>query len=72
MSKPKIYIDANAMTCLIMSKVKSKGFESEYADDVWFVDQILEVARAKEKEVGVFTSSISIAECTHVNDPAKE
>lgn len=72
MSKPKIYVDANAMTCLIKSKVKSNGFESEYADDVWYVDQILEAARAKEKEVEIFTSSISIAECTHVNDPAKE
>src|SRR5213593_3953082 len=66
--KPKVYVESDPLIDLVKIKVgvppKSGGEK-----DVWFVERILEAARAGELEV--FTSTLSIAECTHVSDPAK-
>ncbi|MEI6149140.1 MAG: PIN domain-containing protein [bacterium] len=66
--KPRIYIESAPFIDLVKSKV-GVGTEANRARAVFFVEQALEAARAGDVEV--FTSTLTIAECTHVNDPLK-
>ena len=73
-TRTRIYVEAN---CLIdAAKVEIKGAESirDLSDirhrDVWMIQQILRAARAKDLEV--FTSTISIAECSHIGEKPPE
>ena len=66
--KPRIYIESAPFIDLVKSKVGVSG-KNDRTRDVFFVEQALEAARAGDIEV--FTSALTIAECTHVSDPAK-
>jgi predicted nucleic acid-binding protein len=61
---PRIYADANM---IIELGKKGRGWHTPHrADDIWFFEQIL---RASDDEVlEVYTSSISLSECTHIKD----
>ncbi len=66
--KPRIYIESAPLIDLVKSRVGVSGQEDR-ARVVFFVEQALEAAKAGDVEV--FSSALTIAECTHVNDPAK-
>lgn len=65
---PRIYIDS----CLFIDLVKVKvgtDLDSQAGREVFYVQQAIEAAIAKDLEI--YTSVLTIAECTHVGDPAK-
>lgn len=65
---PKLYVESDPLIDLVKVKVgltPKTGAER----DVWYLERVLDAARAGEVEL--FTSTITIAECTHVSDPAK-
>ena len=66
--KPRVYIESAPLIDLVKMKVGA-GVRDDQAGDVFYVEQALEAARAGDLEI--FTSTITIAECTHVNDAAK-
>jgi predicted nucleic acid-binding protein len=66
--KPKIYLDAAPIIDLIKFKV-GVGIEPERERDAWHLQQLLKASRADE--VDIFTSTLTVAECTHVADPRK-
>lgn len=66
--KPRIYIESAPFIDLVKSKVGVDTAEDR-ARDVFFVEQALAAARAGDVEI--FTSALTIAECTHVQDPQK-
>ncbi len=66
--KSRVYVEAGPLIDLVKVRVgvpPQTGAEK----GVWYLERILEAARADELEL--FTSTLSIAECTHVSDPAK-
>lgn len=69
MSKPKVYVDS----CPVIDLVKFR-LEMSASDDrqreAWFMDRMIQAAQRKMVEL--FTSTLTIAECTHVNDPKKD
>lgn len=66
--KPKIYLDAAPIIDLVKFKV-GVGINPERERDAWHLQQLLKAARADEIEI--YTSTLTVAECTHVEDPAK-
>lgn len=66
--KPKIYLDAAPIIDLVKFKV-GVGISPEREHDAWHLQQLLKAARADE--IDIFTSTLSVAECTHVEDRAK-
>ena len=73
-TRPRIYVDAN---CLIdAAKVEIKGVNSIQGSSdsihqgIWVIQQILRAAFSGDIEV--FTSTISIAECSHVGERPPE
>jgi len=66
--KPRIYIESAPLIDLVKSKVGVTA-QDDRARDVFIVEQALDAARAGDIEI--FTSALTIAECTHVNDPAR-
>lgn len=61
----KIYIDACCFIDMVKTKVgKTLGQDRE--NDVWHLKRLLEANR--DKEVEIYTSTLSIAECSHVGD----
>jgi predicted nucleic acid-binding protein len=65
---PRIYVDAAPFIDLVKVKV-GVGIPDDQQKDVWVLDRVLQAARDGLLEV--FTSTLSIAECTHVDDPAR-
>lgn len=60
--KPAIYLD----TCCFIDMVKGaigQVLPTDRSDDVWFLKQLTQACR--DGEIDVYTSVISIAECTH-------
>ena len=73
-TRSRIYVDAN---CLIdAAKVEIKGVKSiqglpdSMQQGVWVTQQFLRAALARDLEV--FTSTISIAECSHIGEKPPE
>lgn len=66
--KPKVYVDSAVITDLVKAKVGA-GIPTEREQDAWHLQKMLDAAR--EGKVSVFTSAISVAECTHVEDQNK-
>jgi predicted nucleic acid-binding protein len=66
--KPRVYIESAPLIDLVKYKVGVRG-ENDRAHDVFIVEQALEAARAGD--IDAFTSTLTIAECTHVSDPTK-
>jgi len=61
----KVYIDA----CCFIDMVKvgvGQTLTQDRERDVWFLKRLLEANR--DSEVSIFTSTLSIAECTHVGE----
>jgi predicted nucleic acid-binding protein len=69
-SKRKVYLDSGVIIELVKHKVDSAKLQADRADHVWYVDALLEAAR--NNEVDVLTSSLSIVECVSVGDQQKE
>ena len=73
-TRPRIYVEANGL--IDAAKVEIKGVESIQSlpdirhQDAWMIQQILRAAFAKDLEV--FTSTISIAECYHIGEKPPE
>ena len=73
-TRSKIYIEACPLIDVVKVKFRgTKAFNNLQEEeqkirenDVWFIQQILRAGL--EKDVEIFTSAISIAECTHVGD----
>jgi predicted nucleic acid-binding protein len=61
--KPRIYLDSCCFIDLVKQTL-SLPLDSDRQKDVWHVKQLLQAHR--DGEVQVFTSALSIAECTHV------
>jgi hypothetical protein len=60
---PKIYVDS---TCFIDAAKQQIGIlPTDRVQDMWFFWKFLEARR--ESEVVLFTSILSIAECTHAS-----
>ena len=68
-SRPKIYLDAAPLIDLAKEKVGVPIKGAQSASDVWHVCQFLKAAL--DGNVDLFTSVLSIAECTHVEDERK-
>ncbi|MBK8122739.1 MAG: PIN domain-containing protein [Dokdonella sp.] len=66
--KPKIYVESNAIIDLVKHKVGA-GIDKERESDAWHLQGMIEAAKAGK--VQLLTSSLSIAECTHVRDKDK-
>ncbi|MEQ1513242.1 MAG: PIN domain-containing protein [Lysobacteraceae bacterium] len=66
--KPKIYLDAAPIIDLVKFKV-GVGIDPERERDAWYLQQLLKAARAEA--IDIFTSTLTLAECTHVEDRAK-
>jgi hypothetical protein len=66
--KPRIYLDAAPIIDLVKFKV-GVGIDPERERDAWYLQQLLKAARADK--VDIFTSTLTVAECTHVEDRAK-
>ncbi|MFZ2656072.1 MAG: PIN domain-containing protein [Victivallales bacterium] len=64
----KIYLDAAPIIDLVKIKV-GIDLDEEEGKNVWYTDRILEAAR--KGDVELYTSILTIAECTHVKDKAK-
>lgn len=61
----KIYMDACCFIDMVKVKV-GKSATQERELDVWHLKRLLEANR--DKEVEIYTSTLSIAECTHAGD----
>jgi hypothetical protein len=62
--KPSVYLDA----CCFIDMVKeliAKPLDTDRRTDVWYLKQITQACR--DGELDVFTSVLSIAECTHAD-----
>lgn len=68
--KPKLYIDACPLIDLVKVQVGAAGQSTARQNEVLFTQQLIEAAKAGKVEL--YTSTLTIAECTHVKDPAKE
>lgn len=65
----RIYLDAAPLIDLAKERVGVKLPDNECQNDVWHLSQFLKAAM--DGRVELFTSVLSIAECTHVEDPKK-
>ena len=68
--RKKVYLDSGVLIELVKQKVGSTSKQADRADHVWYIDTLLESAR--NGEIDVLTSSLSIVECVSVKDPTKE
>lgn len=68
--KPKLYIDTCPLIDLVKVQVGAAGQLTERQNEVLFTQQLIEAAKAGKVEL--YTSTLTIAECTHVKDPRKE
>lgn len=69
MSKPRIYMDACPVIDLVKHRV-SLPLTDERKKDAWFTDRLIQAAKAQKIEL--FTSTLTIAECTHVSNAEKD
>lgn len=63
--RPRAYIDSCCFIDMVKTEV-GKSLETEREKDVWFLKQLFQAGR--DGEVELFTSSLTIAECTHAGD----
>jgi predicted nucleic acid-binding protein len=62
---PRIYVDACCFIDMVKTDVGAT-IESDREHDVWHLKRLLEANR--DKEIEVYTSTLSIAECQHVGE----
>ncbi len=68
-SRPRIYLDAAPIIDLVKYEVRL-GMADELASHAWHTQQLARTSQ--DGVVDLYTSSLSIAECTHVKDREKE
>lgn len=68
-NRPKIYLDAAPLIDLAKERVNVRLSDNQRQNDVWHLNQFLKAA--VDGRVELFTSIISVAECTHVEDQKK-
>ncbi len=61
----KVYLDACCFIDMVKTHIK-KTLENDRELDVWHLKRLLEAHR--DKEIEIFTSTLSIAECSHGGD----
>jgi predicted nucleic acid-binding protein len=61
----KVYVDACSFIDMVKIKV-GKSVTEEREQDVWHLKRLLEANR--DKEVEIYSSTVSIAECTHAGE----
>ena len=66
---PRIYVDACPIIDLVKHRLKMESAEDRQKD-AWFMDRLIHAARMRKVEL--FTSTLTIAECTHVKDQKKD
>ena len=69
MSKPRIYIDACPIIDLVKYRLQMQSTDDRQKD-AWFTDRLIQAAKLQKVEL--FTSTLTIAECTHVQDQKKD
>ena len=65
---PRVYIDACPIIDLVKYRLQMPSTDDR-KKDAWFMDRLIQAA--KQEKVSLFTSTLTIAECTHVQDPKK-
>ena len=65
---PRVYVDANII--IELAKQHFDTHDTSRENDLWFFEKMLQAS--ENKEIRLLTSSISIAECTHVDGIADE
>jgi len=68
-SKPRIYIDACPIIDLVKHRLQMQSADDRQRD-AWFTDRLIQAAKLQKIEL--FTSTLTIAECTHVQDQKKD
>jgi hypothetical protein len=68
-SKPRIYIDACPIIDLVRHRLQMHSTDDRQKD-AWFMDRLIQAA--KQGKIELFTSTLTIAECTHVHDQKKD
>ncbi len=68
MAKPRIYIEACPLIDLVKHRLHMEAADDRQ-QDAWFTDRLIQAG--KMGKVELFTSTLTIAECTHVRDEAK-
>jgi predicted nucleic acid-binding protein len=68
-SKPKVYIDACPLIDLVKHRLQMHSTDDRQMD-AWFTDRLIQAA--KLRKIDLFTSTLTIAECTHVQDEKKD
>lgn len=63
--RPRVYVESQPIIDLVKVAVGTKVLPDR-EDDAWHLQRMLDAAR--DGKVQVFTSALSIAECTHVED----
>jgi predicted nucleic acid-binding protein len=66
---PRIYIDACPVIDLVKFRLQMHSADDRQKDS-WFMDRIIKAA--KQDKIKLFTSTLTIAECTHVQDQKKD
>lgn len=61
----RVYVDSCCFIDMVKIKI-GKVLSTERERDVWFLKRLLEANR--DKEVEIYTSTLTIAECCHVGD----
>lgn len=69
-TRKRVYLDSCVLIELVKHKVGAATKQTDRANDVSYVDALLEAARANE--IDVLTSGLSVVECISVNDKEKE
>lgn len=64
-NRPRAYMCACCFIDLVKHSV-GKPLEAGRANDIWYIEQLIQAHF--ETEIEVFTSTLTIAECTHVGD----
>lgn len=61
----RVYIDSCSFIDMVKTSI-GKKVASDREQDVWHLKKLLEASR--DKEIEIFTSALTIAECTHAGD----
>lgn len=67
--KPKVYIDSCGFIDMAKHKI-GKNIGTGRENDVWYLKKILEAA--KNGDIEVYTSTLTVAECTHADGDISE
>lgn len=66
---PRIYVDACPIIDLVKHRLQMES-ANDRQKDAWFMDRLIQAAKLRKVEL--FTSTLTIAECTHVKDEKKD